>query len=149
MSKNEIASQIDEGLKEGLDFQEISWCETFLRTASVRQACKEALLDLSRVRDMLEKPIVQQYIIAKSALYKNVDNNTLTRADLKKILNSIASDATTPPELRINAVSKLNSMLEFDAEHKEEIIDDETEEIKLTADEAEEMLRKIRSKEEV
>lgn len=149
MNKNEVASQIDEGISEGLDLQEISWCETYLRTASIRQACKEALLDLRNAKKMLEKPIVQQYIIAKSAVYRGVNNSTLTRADLKKILNSIASDATTPPELRINAVSKLNSMLEFDADHKEEIIDDEVEEIKLTADEADAILRKIRNKEEI
>ena len=149
MNKNEVASQIDEGINEGLDLQEISWCETYLRTASIRQACKEALLDLRSAKKMLDKPIVQQYIIAKSAVYRGVNDSTLTRADLKKILNNIASDATTPPELRINAVSKLNAMLEFDTEHKEEIIDDEVEEIKLTADEADAILRKIRNKEEV
>ena len=149
MNKNEVASQIDEGINEGLDLQEISWCETYLRTASVRQACKEALLDLRSAKKMLEKPIVQQYIIAKSAVYRGVNDSTLTRDDLKKILNSIASDATTTPELRINAVSKLNAMLEFDAEHKEEILEDDVEEIKLTADEADAILRKIRNKEEV
>lgn len=148
MNKGEVANQIDEGINEGLDLQEISWCETFLRTASIRQACKEALLSLSDAMDMLKKPIIQKYILAKSVMYKDMGSGELSRSDLKKILNNIAQDATTPPELRISAVSKLNAMLEFDAEHKDEAITDEVEEIKVTAEEAEELLRKIRNKEE-
>lgn len=149
MSKLEVAKQIDAGINEGLNLQEISWCETYLRTASIRQACKEALIDLSSAKKMLDKPIVQAYILSKATMYKGSEDNTLTRSDLKKILNNIASDATTPPELRLNAISKLNFMLEFDSEHKDQIIDDNQEEIKLTADEAEEMLRKMRNKEKV
>ena len=73
----------------------------------------------------------------------------LNREDLKKILNNIAQDPTTSPDLRINAVSKLNSMMEFDAMNKEVVIDEEVEEIKLTAEEADALLRKIRNKEEI
>lgn len=144
MNKNEVATQIDSGINEGLDLQEISWCETYLRTASVRQACKESLLDLRNAKKMLEKPLVQAYITAKASNYRGVTDNSLTREDLKKILNNIASDATTSPELRINAVSKLSAMLEFDATHKESVIEEEAEDIKLTAEEADEMLKRIR-----
>ena len=144
--KNEVALQIDEGISGGLSLQEISWCETYLRTASIRQACKEALLDLSTAKKMLDKPIVQAYIMSKASMYKAEGENNLTRSDLKKILNNIASDPTTPPDLRLNAVAKLNSMLEFDAEHREQVIDEDTEEIKITAQEAEEMLKMMRDK---
>ena len=142
---NEIAEQIKEGMTEGLSLQEISWCETFLRTASIRQACKEALMDLHSAMDMLDKPLIKQYILEKSLTYKNKEDGGLDRGDLKKILNAIAQDPTTSPTLRLEAVSKLNSMLEFDLNNKESIIDaEEPEEIKLTAEEADEMLRKIR-----
>lgn len=144
--KNEVALQIDEGISGGLSLQEISWCETYLRTASIRQACKEALLDLSTAKKMLDKPIVQAYIMSKASMYKAEGENNLTRGDLKKILNNIASDPTTPPDLRLNAVAKLNSMLEFDTEHREQVIDDDVEEIKITAQEAEEMLKMMRDK---
>ena len=147
--KNEVASLIDEGISEGLNLQEVSWCETYLRTASIRQACKEALIDLTTAKKMTQKPIVQAYIMAKASMYKKDGENALSRSDLKKMLNNLASDPTTPPDLRLNAISKLNSMLEFDAEHKEEIIDEETEEIKLTAEEADEMLKRMREKEKV
>ena len=146
MSKNYISQQIDEGLNEGLDLQEISWCETYLRTASIRQACKEALLDMHSAKDMLKKPVVQRYIMDKCMMYKNQDDGKLSRDDLKKILNSIAQDPTTSPELRLNAVSKLNQMLEFDTEHKQEMIEDNVEEIKITAEEAEAMLKMMRDK---
>lgn len=149
MGKGEVAIQVDEGMSEGLDLQEISWCETFLRTASIRQACKEALLDIHSAKDMLDKPIVQSYILQKTIMYKNANDNKLTREDLKKILNSIAQDPTTSPELRISAVSKLNAMLEFDSVNNESVINEESEEIKLTAEEADEILRKIRNKEEI
>lgn len=144
--KNEVASMIDEGISEGLNLQEVSWCETYLRTASIRQACKEALLDVSSAKKMLEKPIVQAYIMQKTIMYKNANDNKLNREDLKKILNNIAQDPTTSPDLRINAVSKLNSMMEFDAMNKEMIIDDEVDEIKVTAEEAEQMLKMMRDK---
>lgn len=146
MKKNEVAKIIDDGLSEGMSFQEISWCETFLRTASVRQACKEALLDLRSSREMLQKPIVKRYIISKSQMYKN-DDSLLTREDIKKVLNNIAQDPTTPPDLRVKTIIKLNDMMEFDTEHKEELVstdDGNLEEIKITSDEAEELLRKIR-----
>ncbi len=149
MGKGEVSVQIDDGLSEGLDLQEISWCETFLRTASIRQACKEALLDVGSAKKMLEKPIVQAYIMQKTIMYKNANDAKLNREDLKKILNNIAQDPTTSPDLRINAVSKLNSMMEFDAMNKEVVIDEEVDEIKLTAEEADAILRKIRNKEEI
>ena len=144
MSKSEIAQQIDEGINEGLDLQEISWCETYLRTASIRQACKESLMDLSSAKDMLRKPAVQAYIISKSLAYKGINEGNLNRADLRKILNNIAQDPTTPPELRISAVSKLNAMQEFDLEHKAEMETEETDEIKITSEEAEKMLKMMR-----
>ncbi len=146
MSKSEVARQIDDGINEGLDLQEISWCETFLRTASIRQACKEALMDYTTAKDMMSKPSVQVYLMAKAEAYKGVNDNTLTRNDLKKILNTIAQDPTTSPDLRINAVSKLTSMLEFDIEHKEAVESEESEEIKITSEEAEKLLKMMREK---
>ena len=153
MSRNDVATQIEDGINEGLDLQEISWCETFLKTASIRQACKESLLDVSHAKEMLNRPIVGQYLITKAEAYKNANKDSLSREDLKRILNNIAQDPTTNPELRLNAISKLNSMLEFDTEHMNEFVDEaETEDIKLTAEEADAMLKQIRnnkSKEEV
>ena len=143
MSKYDVAKQIDEGVNEGLDLQEISWCETYLRTASIRQACKEALLDVDSAKRMLNKPVVQSYIMNKSLAYKNLKDESLSREDLKKILNNIAQDPTTNPELRLNAVSKLNAMLEFDASHKDELLEvEEEDDIKLTVEEAEHLLNK-------
>lgn len=149
MIKNEIAQQIDEGIHNGLNLQEISWCETFLRTASIRQACKEALIDLDTAGQMTSKPEVQRYILSKTLAYKN-ESAKLDRTDLKKILNVIAQDPTTNPDLRIRAVSKLDEMLSWDLEHKGELLEnsEEVEDIKLTAEEADEMLRQMRNKEE-
>ena len=145
MNKYDVANIIDEGVNGGLDLQEVSWCETFLKTASIRQACKESLLDVSSAKRMLSKPTVQAYIMAKAEAYKGIDDNgNLSRDDLKKILNTIAKDPTTEPELRLRAVTNLNSMLEFDTAHKDDLLNaEEEEEIKLTAEEAEYLLGKM------
>ena len=143
---------INEGIDEGLSFQEISWCETYLKTASVRQACTESAMTLGEAKRMLEKPNVKVYLYNKAQSYRaDLENQSTSREDLKEVLKRIASDPTTKVAERIQAISKLNDMFQFETvnrniinESSEDIED--VENISISSDEAEELLKAMRGK---
>lgn len=149
----EVVTIINEGIDEGLSFQEISWCETYLKTASVRQACSESAMTLGEAKRMLEKQNVRNYLFNKAQSYKvDLENQNTTREDLKDILKRIASDPTTKASERIQAISKLNDMFQFETINRDVINasetepEENTENISISSDEAEELLKVMRGK---
>jgi tRNA C32,U32 (ribose-2'-O)-methylase TrmJ len=148
-----VISVINDGIDGGLSFQEISWCETYLKTASVKQACTESAMSLSEANKMLCKEVVKNYLYNKAQKYKvDLETQTTTREDLKNILKRIASDPTTKTIERIQAISKLNDMFQFETinrdiiNNNEEDTIDTLENIKISSDEAEKLLKEMRSK---
>lgn len=148
-----VISVINDGIDGGLSFQEISWCETYLKTASVRQACSEAAMSLSEAKKMLCREVVKNYLYNKAQEYKiDLETQTTTREDLKNILKKIAADPTTKTAERIQAISKLNDMFQFETinrdiiNNNEEDTIDTLENIKISSDEAEKLLKEMRSK---
>lgn len=151
-NKTEISTQIKEGMKEGLNLQEISWCETYLRTLSIKQACTESGLKVNEANQMLLKESVVSYIMMRSDQYRQAlkieKEQELDRDKISKVLTNMILDPLTNPELKLRAISQLNGMKEFD---KKENIESEDEnqkvvEPKLNADEAEDLLKIIREK---
>lgn len=143
---------INEGIDEGLSFQEISWCETYLKTASVRQACTESAMTLGEAKRMLEKPNVKVYLYNKAQSYRaDLENQSTSREDLKEVLKRIASDPTTKVAERIQAISKLNDMFQFETVNRNIINEasediEDVENISISSDEAEELLKAMRGK---
>ena len=147
-------SIINEGIDSGLSFQEISWCETYLKSASVRQACSESAMTLGEAKRMLEKEVVRNYLYIKAQEYRvELETQTTSREDLKNILKKIASDPTTKPSEKIQAISKLNDMFQFETinrdiiNNNEEDTIDTLDNIKISSDEAEKLLKEMRKKE--
>lgn len=136
-------------MKEGLNLQEISWCETYLRTLSIKQACTESGIRIKEASIMLDKPIVKQYIMVRSDQHRKAlereKEEELSRDKIAKVLENLILDPLTPVDARLRAISQLNSMKEFDK--KENIKpEDEQEEVKpkLSGEEAEALLKKMR-----
>lgn len=149
--KNEISTQVKEGMKEGLNLQEISWCETYLRTLSIKQACTESGLRIREANEMLERPVVIQYIMNRSDQYRQAleieKQEKLTRDQIKSVLQSIILNPLTKEENKLQAISKLNAMMEFDKTNKispEEEGSEESANIKMSAEEAEKLLSQMR-----
>lgn len=152
VNKNEISTQVKEGMKEGLNLQEISWCETYLRTLSISQACKESGLKLKEAQEITQKTSVIQYIMIRSDQYrKSLEKDReeeLNREKIAKILSDMILNPMTKDEIRLSALSKLNEMRQFDKtnEIKGQGSDEESSKIKITAEEADKILEEIRSK---
>ena len=149
--KNEISTQVKEGMKEGLNLQEISWCETYLRTLSIKQACSESGLRIREASEMLERPVVVQYIMNRSDQYRQAleieKQEKLTRDQIAKVLQGIIMNPLTKEEVKLQAIGKLNAMMEFDKTNKISPEDEGSEEsanMKMSAEEAEKLLNQMR-----
>lgn len=150
--KGEIAVSVRDWMKEGLNLQEISWCVTYLRTLSIKQACAESGIKINEASEMLNKPEVIKYIINLSQQYKEASEREreeeLTREKISKVLEDLILSATSPPEIRMRAIAQLNSMKEFDKRENiksEAGVQDEQQPV-LDADEAEALLAEMRKK---
>ena len=136
-------------MKEGLNLQEISWCETYLRTLSIKQACSESGIRIKEASIMLEKPIVKQYIMFRSDQHRQAlqreKEEELTRDKISKVLENLILDPLTPVDARLRAISQLNSMKEFDKKENVKPEEDQEEvKPKLSGEEAEALLKKMR-----
>ena len=148
--KKEISTQVKEGLKEGLNLQEISWCETYLRTLSIKQSCTESGLRIREASEMLQKPVVIEYIMNRSDQYRKAleieKQEKLTRDELAKVLQGIILNPLAKEEVKLQAITRLNAMMEFDKANNV-VPEDEQEEavpLKMSAEEAEKMLAQMR-----
>ena len=116
--KNEISTQVKLGMKEGLNLQEISWCETYLRTLSIKQACSESGLRINGAKEMLTKGVVTEYIINRSDQYRQAlekdKEGELTREKISNVLETIILDPLSTVDNRLRAIGQLNSIKEFD-----------------------------------
>jgi hypothetical protein len=149
VNNTEISTQVKEGMKEGLNLQEISWCETYLRTLSIKQACSESGLKLKDAQEMLNKEVVIKYIITRSDQYRNAlereKSEELTRDKISKVLETIILDPLASLDNRLRAIGQLNSIKEFDRKEGIKPSDEEEEaKPKISAEEAEILLKKIR-----
>ena len=148
--KKEISTQVKEGLKEGLNLQEISWCETYLRTLSIKQACTESGLRIREASEMLQKPAVIEYIMNRSDQYRQAleieKQDKLTRDELAKVLQGIILSPIAKEEVKLQAITRLNAMMEFDKANNITPEDEQEEaaQIKISAEEAEKMLAQMR-----
>lgn len=150
--KREISTEVKEAMKEGLNLQEISWCETYLRTLSIKQACTESGLRKEEASKMLQKESVNRYIMMRSNQHREASERErqeeLSREKIAGVLESMILDPLGNSEVKLRAISQLNSMREFDA--KNNIVPDDekktTVEPVLTAEEAELLLKAMKDK---
>lgn len=150
--RGQISTQVKEAMKEGLDLQEISWCETYLKTLSIKQACSESGLRIDQAHEMLKKESVKTYIMQRSDQYRQAlesdKKKELTRDNISNVLETIISDPLTPVEMRLRAITQLNSMKEFDKRNDIKDAEEGREEveIEISAEEAEKLLAELRTK---
>lgn len=148
--KNEISTQVKEGMKDGLNLQEISWCETYLRTLSIKKACSESGLRINEAQEMLRKESVINYIMMRSDQYRasleREKEEELTRESLAKVLEGIILDPLANVEVKLRAIGQLNTMRQYDTDKNIVPEGEETKELTMSAEEAEALLQAMRDK---